>query len=225
MARRDSRSIHLLSEPAENEAEQKSVLELVEQAGREAAVLTALRNKAALRRNAPTTFLGVLAVLAGLTAFALANWAAVDGLSTTWPGWLAALVLAVAWLVVAAVAGLIFYRRSSMTLTEEEAEARLQATLAQLADAVAGLAQEQIAAAIMPFAGGMVKAGEGMIDATDDVLEAADEITDAIEERLPGGIVINRAVDIALVPGRFGVRVARSVLKIGGDEPAEPNSG
>jgi hypothetical protein len=97
MAGRDSRSIHVLSE-----TERKSVIELVEQASREAAVLTALRNNAALRRNAPTVLLGV-----------------------------------------------------------------------------------------------MVRAGEGMVDATGDVFEAADEITDALEERLPGGIVVNRAFDIA----------------------------
>jgi hypothetical protein len=124
MAGRDSRSIHVLSE-----TERKSVIELVEQASREAAVLTALRNNAALRRNAPTVLLGV-----------------------------------------------------------------------------------------------MVRAGEGMVDATGDVIEAADEITDALEERLPGGIVVNRAFDIALVPGKFGVRVARSVLKVGGQGPVGPNS-
>ena len=124
MAGRDSRSIHVLSE-----TERKSVIELVEQASREAAVLTALRNNAALRRNAPTVLLGV-----------------------------------------------------------------------------------------------MVRAGEGMVDATGDVFEAADEITDALEERLPGGIVVNRAFDIALVPGKFGVRVARSVLKVGGQGPVGPNS-
>jgi hypothetical protein len=124
MAGRDSRSIHVLSE-----TERKSVIELVEQASREAAVLTAPRNKAALRRNAPTVLLGV-----------------------------------------------------------------------------------------------MVRAGEGMVDATGDVIEAADEITDALEERLPGGIVVNRAFDIALVPGKFGVRVARSVLKVGGQGPVGPNS-
>jgi hypothetical protein len=126
--------------------------------------------------------------------------------------------------VVAAAAAVLVYRRTSMTFSEEEAEAQLRATLEELAEAVSGAAQEQIAAAIMPIAGGMVRAGEGMVDATGDVIEAADEITDALEERLPGGIVVNRAFDIALVPGKFGVRVARSVLKVGGQGPVGPNS-
>lgn len=168
--------------------------------------------------------LGVLVVTAGASAFVLANGAAVDALSTTWHGWRAPLALAVAWLVVAAAAAVLVYRRTSMTFSEEEAEAQLRATLEELAEAVSGAAREQIAAAIMPIAGGMVRAGEGMVDATGDVIEAADEITDALEERLPGGIVVNRAFDIALVPGKFGVRVARSVLRVGGQGPAEPNS-
>ncbi len=76
---------------------------------------------------------------------------------------------------------------------------------------------------ILPIAGGVVEAGEGMVDATDDVIEAADEITDALQERLPGGVVVNRAFDLVLVPGKFGVRVARVVLKVGQD-PGDPKS-
>jgi hypothetical protein len=61
----------------------------------------------------------------------------------------------------------------------------------------------------------MVEVGEGMVEATDEVVEAADEITDVIEETVPGGMVVNRAFDFALAPGRFGIRVARSAFSIG----------
>ena len=56
--------------------------------------------------------------------------------------------------------------------------------------------------------------GRAMVDATDEIIEKADEITDVIEERLPGGVVVNRAFDFVLMPGRFGVRVVRSVLSV-----------
>ena len=187
-------------------------------------MLATLRNKATIRRNAPTVILAALAVTAGVTAYVLVNWAAVDGLSTTWHGWRAPLALAVAWLLVAVVAAVLVYRRSSMTFSEAEAEAQLRATLEELAEAVAGAAREQIAAAILPIAGGVVEAGEEMVYATDDVIEAADEITDVLQARLPGGVVVNRAFDLVLVPGKFGVRVARVVLKVG-QEPGESKSG
>ncbi len=61
----------------------------------------------------------------------------------------------------------------------------------------------------------MVEVGEEMVDATDEVIEAADEITDVIEEEVPGGVVVNRAFDFALAPGRFGIRIVRSVLNLG----------
>ena len=57
-----------------------------------------------------------------------------------------------------------------------------------------------------------------MVDATDEIIEKADEITDVIEERLPGGVVVNRVFDFVLVPGRFGVRIARSVLSVDRNE-------
>ena len=65
----------------------------------------------------------------------------------------------------------------------------------------------------------MVDVGEDMVEATDEVLEAADEITDVVEEAVPGGVVVNRAVDFALAPGRFGVRVARTVFSLGRNTP------
>jgi hypothetical protein len=167
-----------------------------------------------------------------VTAFAFGNWAAFSALATAVSDWFAALILAAIWLAVAVLLGAFLLRgdRSrdwrrflakdvAETLPErqqalEEAEQTLRVRLDELADAIAGAAQERIAAAILPLAGGMVEVGEEMVDATDEVIEAADEITDVIEERVPGGVVVNRAVDFVLVPGRFGVRAARTVLKL-----------
>ena len=91
----------------------------------------------------------------------------------------------------------------------------MRETLEQLSDAIAHAAEDKLAAAILPLAGGMVEVGEEMVIATDDVIEAADEITDALEDRIPGGIVINRAVDIALAPGRYGIKIAKGALAHG----------
>ncbi len=52
-------------------------------------------------------------------------------------------------------------------------------------------------------------------------MDAADEIADALEDAVPGGGVIDRMVDIVLVPGRFSVRVTRTLLRRG-DRSAPP---
>jgi hypothetical protein len=121
------------------------------------------------------------------------------------------------WLVVAIAVGVVVLHRpvSVVELSPEEAEERFRATFDELTDAISRAAEQRVAGLLLPVAGGMVAAGEGMIEATDDVMEAADEITDALEERVPGGFVVNRVVDFALVPGRFGVRVLRIVLRTG----------
>jgi hypothetical protein len=181
--------------------------------------------------------LGSLAIVvaAAVTAFAFANWAAASALTTAVSDWFAALIMAAIWIAVAVLLAafllrgdrsLVSYRKrflakdAAETLPErqealEEAEQELRVQLDALADAIGAAAQERITAAILPLAGGMVEVGEEMVDATDEVIDAADEITDAIEERVPGGFAVNRAFDFALVPGRFGIRVARTVFKLG----------
>ena len=67
-----------------------------------------------------------------------------------------------------------------------------------------------MATAALPLAGGV--AG-GVVEAGDVLLEASDEIVDAIVEELPAGSVVNQIWDVALLPGRFGLRVATTVLK------------
>jgi hypothetical protein len=81
----------------------------------------------------------------------------------------------------------------------------MRESLERLARAVASQADEVVGAAVVPIAGGLVGAG-------DELIESADEITDAIEEAVPGGGVINWAADIALLPGRFCIKVVRIAL-------------
>jgi hypothetical protein len=222
-------------------ASRESVSERVEDVARAAATVAirgarvaADRNLTELRRAAVdlVAFAGV--VVACLTAFAFGNWAAASALTTAVRGWVAAVILAAGWIVVAAVLVAVLLRgeralpqswrrvsgrgpgdsvRSQQAF--DDAERAFRTALDSLADVIADAAERKIAAAILPLAGGMVAVGEEMVDATDEVIEAADEITDVIEERLPGGVVVNRAVDFALVPGRFGIRVARTVLNFG----------
>jgi hypothetical protein len=43
----------------------------------------------------------------------------------------------------------------------------------------------------------------------------ADELVEAMAEDLPGGGTVNQMWDVVLMPGRFGLRVATTVLKRG----------
>jgi hypothetical protein len=232
-----------VASPGES-VEGESVSELAEEVGRDAAALAFRRAQLELsdqapelRRTARALVVAGACLLAVLTAFVFANWAAASALSSPLPGWRAPLVLAAAWLGIGVVVSALWLRSERVPLrgwlraagtgetaarrrqAVEEAEQTLRQTLERLSDAIAEAAQERIAAAILPVAGGMVDVGEDMVEATDEVLEAADEITDAIEEEVPGGVVVNRAVDFALAPGRFGVRVARTVFSLGRNTP------
>ena len=225
---------------AGEENDRQPVAEVAEEVGRDAATLALRRAQLELAEQAPEVRrvafdLAAAAIcgLALLTAFVFGNWAVASALSSSLPGWQAPLVLAAAWAAIGLVAagllerrkhllgGLLADRTDTMRRRRaalEEAEHELRDTLGRLSDAIAQAAEDRIAAAILPLAGGMVEVGEGMVEATDDVVEAADEITDVVEETVPGGVVVNRAFDVALAPGRFGIRVARSAFKISRDE-------
>jgi len=225
---------------AEEENARQPVAEVAEEVGRDAATLAFRRAQLELAEQAPEVRraagdLGAAAActLALLTAFVFGNWAAESALSSSLPGWRAPLVLAAAWATIGLLAAGLLERRRHLLrglladrtdallrrrAALEEAEHELRDTLGQLSDAIGQAAEDRIAAAILPLAGGMVEVGEGMVDATDDVIDAADEITDVIEETVPGGVVVNRAVDVALAPGRFGIRVARTAFKLGQSE-------
>jgi hypothetical protein len=225
----------------EEETAPVPVSERAEQVARAAATLSMRGAELAAARRAPelrpvardVAGLAALA-LAGITAFGFANWAAASALSTTMADWAAALVLAAAWIAIGLLVAALFLRGGPLSrnwrrlvapaaadnLQERqdavgEAGRNLREAIDEFGEAVAQAAEQKIAAAVLPLAGGMVEVGEEMVDATDEIIEKADEITDVIEERLPGGIVVNRVVDFVLVPGRFGIRIARSVLKAG----------
>jgi hypothetical protein len=207
--------------PPEDETEE-SLTELVERLVRESSALAlyearlqASRHKPALTQTAQGVAAVVAVALVLLTAFALANAAAVLLLSPSIPDWLAALVLAAGWTLVGAVLALVLWRRARrMTVwnledaeqARAEAERAVRATLERLAPAIS----KEIALAAVPVAGDM--AG-GLVDVGGDMLEGADDLVEALTEDVPGGGVVNQIWDVVLMPGRFGIRVATTVLK------------
>ena len=207
--------------PEEAEAED-SVTELLQQLGREMATLVyyesrlaASRHERELRRAARdvVTVLGVVAAF--LTAFVLANASAVLALSTVLAGWLAALLLALAWAGVGALLGLALWARAKRVAgreqgTIEEARDRAEQAVRTTLERLAPVVTKEIAVAAVPTAGGIAEMGG-------DLIEGADDIVDSITDELPGGGVVNQVWDFVLAPGRFGIRVATTVLKR--DEP------
>jgi hypothetical protein len=147
------------------------------------------------------------------------------GLSTELAPWLAALVLAAIWIVVGGVL-LLSVRRARQWLSwillkappteaveelerERNADARAAlSTLEQLGPALAA----QIALAAVPDAGDVAS---GVIDAGGTVLEVSDEIVEVFTEQIPGGGMVNQVWDVALMPGRLGIKVATTVLRRG----------
>jgi hypothetical protein len=221
------------------EEERLGVTELAEQLGRDVGALlqrelelSAARNSPALRRTARTLVAWTAAGIAFATAFALANWAAVQALDAVLPGWAAPLVLAAAWAVLGgALAAAMLLRPgesagvgwwSVLTNGEgvvaecervrDEAQHVVHETLAELAAAVGREAEARIASAVVPIAGGIVDAGE-------DLVEAADEMLEDVVEDLPGGSLVGQAVDLVLLPGRWSLRIATTALK------GSPNGG
>ena len=214
--------------------EDESVSELVEQLGRDAsrlalheAALSASRRAPELRRAVLHVAAAVVCVLSFAAAFALANWAAVSGLSSILPTWLAALVLAVAWLAVGVVILVVLLARAGrasgiewwrmigsdrgeavdpLQASRDEAEQALRDTIERLAGALAEAVAAQVAAALGSLADEAADMGE-------DLLEASEDIVETIEEQVPGGGVVGQAIDVVLLPGRLGLRVATTVLR------------
>jgi Putative Actinobacterial Holin-X, holin superfamily III len=211
--------------------EDRSVTELFEQLGRELGVLALSEAQLEASRNAPEVRRGVAAVagaaiaaIALLTAFVFVNVAVVSGLSAAVPTWLAALLLAAAWMAVGGSLLLVFVARArrwrlwsvfARSSTEavagleqgrDDAVGAVRATLQLLGPAIA----VELASAAVPAAGDL--AG-GVVDMGDNLLDASDEIVEAIAAEVPAGGVVNQIWDVALMPGRFGLRVATTVLR------------
>jgi len=220
-------------EPSEQD-ESPSVTELVVQLGRDLSVLAlceaqllASRNLPEVRRAARDLAAALLVGAALATAFVFANVAAFEGLSTAVSGWVAALVLCAVWLAVGVsllaallvragrATGWRWWRVFRAGPTEptrdleqarEDAEQAVLDTLEQLAPAIT----VEIATAAVANAGDMA---EGVLDVGGDILEASDEFVEAIAEDLPAGGVVNQIWDVALMPGRYGLKVVTTVLK------------
>jgi hypothetical protein len=231
----------VIDEPEEakeepEEAEGDSVTELFVQLGHDLSVLafceahlTASRNMPEVRRAARDLAAALVAAVAFVTAFAFANVAVYFGLSSVVSPWLAAVILAVAWialggLLAAALAvraghatGWSWWRvfrggpkesLEDLERARDEAQEAVRATLEKLAPAIT----VEIASAAVPMAGDM--AG-GVVDVGEDLLEASDDMVEAIADDIPGGGVVNQMWDVVLMPGRVGLRVATTVLKRG----------
>jgi hypothetical protein len=218
--------------PADPAAEDdaRSVTALVEQLGRQIAVLLAREARLETQRNLPAarrTALELALVVAGAialsVAFVLANVAALDALARELPLWAAAMVLAGLW----AAVGLLLllgtwgrlrrHWRPALAARPADAVAELEQSRDEAIDDVRGTLERlgpaltiEMAAAVVPSAGDV--AG-GIVEAGDALLDASDGIVEAITGDLPAGSVVNQIWDVALMPGRFGLRVVTTVLR------------
>jgi hypothetical protein len=157
----------------------------------------------------------VVAALAFLAAFVLANAAALDALSTALSDWAAALVLGAVWAAIGAALALFLRARARRVtgwnaedaeLARAEAEQAVRATLERLSP----LVTREIALATVPMAGDVAS---GVVDAGGELIENADDIVEAMTQGVPGSRVVNQMWDVVLMPGRLGIRVATTVLK------------
>ena len=214
-----------------------SLTELLVELGRDVSVLAfcegqlaAARTLPQVRRAARDLASAVVAALAFLTAFVFANVAALDGLTEVMSTWLAALVLCLVWVAVASALVLALMVRAGhvtgwrwwrvfrggkeesledLERARADAEQAVRETLERLAPAMT----VEIATASVGMAGDV--AGD-VVEAGEDLLENSEEIVEAIAEDLPGGGVVRQVWSVVLVPGRFGIRVATTVLRRGG---------
>ena len=234
-------------EDANDDPEGAPLSDLAEEVGRATTILVrrelelvAARNAPAVGRAGRDVALAVGAGIAFAAAFALANWAAVVALSNALPNWLAPLVLAAAWCVLAATLlvtlrpryrGLRPWIGDSRDLVSDREQARDEAAagLREAVDVLAGAAADealaQIRDAVVPATDDIFDAGEEVLDVGEDVLDAADELTDSLEDDVPAGSLVNGALDFALYPGRLSIRIARVALgrgpAAGVDEPTD----
>jgi hypothetical protein len=235
---------------AEGEAEEAEqadpdTSDLLEKVGRNASTLvmrevqlTTSRHIPELARAARDLTAVVAVVAAFVTAFALANWAIVEALFPSLPGWRAPLVLAAIWVGVGVLLAILLLVRTgrltgwhwwkgitsdpdeavrSREQARDDAEAALRESLKEFAAAVARDAGVLVTTAIVPLGGGAAaEAGEKVIDAVDDV-------TDAIEEKVPGGGVINKVATLALKPGRYALGALKREDSDDDQPDAEPD--
>ena len=231
-------------EAEEAEAAEPDTSDLLEKVGRNASTLvlrevqlTTSRHIPELARAARDLTAVVAVVVAFATAFALANWAIVEALSPSLPGWRAPLVLMAIWVGVGVLLTVLLLARTGQLTgwqhwwrdftsdpdeavrgreeARDDAETALRESLKEFAAAVARDAGVLVTTAIVPLGENAVEAGEKVIDAVDDV-------TDTIEEKVPGGSVINKMATLALKPGRYALgALKRDDADSDDDEPGD----
>ena len=211
-----------------------SLTELLEKVGRDTttlgvreAQLRAARNMPEVRRAIREAMGALIVVAALLAAFVFLNVAAFDGLTQVMAPWLAGLVLAAIWLLVAGclLFGVLERARRwllwiAFTSPPKEALEELEARRDEAAETVRDTMERlgpviavQIATAAIPSAGHFAT---GVVDAGDSLLEASDDLVEGIVDDLPGGGVVSEVWDVVLIPDpRFGMRVATTVLRRG----------
>jgi hypothetical protein len=227
-------------EEAEGGEDGPSLTELLEQLGRDLSELgmretqlEAARNMPEVRRAAHDIAGALVVVIAALTAFAFVNVAVMDGLSKVLDPWVAALLLAAFWIAVAGVLLFGFLGRARQWLLwivlkappkqaveelERERDTAAKAALRTLERVGPALAV-QVAMAAVPDAGDVAS---GVVEIGGSVLEVSDEIVEVFADQVPAGGVVNQVWDVALMPGRLGIKVATTVLRRG--RPADERS-
>ena len=223
-------------EPESSDGDESSLTDLVEQLARDTSRLTlheaalgASRHVPELRRVALWAGLALAVAFSFVAAFALANWAAVAGLSAWLPTWLAALVLATAWTMLGVALLLVArsrLRRGStgvwvrlfgddrldaiarIQASRAEAEQAVRDSLERVGAALAAASAAQLTAAVLPLADSV----------GDELLEMSGDAVEEVVESIPGSGAIGQVVNVVLLPGRVGLWAVTAVFR-GGSVP------
>ena len=197
--------------------------------------LAAAAHRRELRRWAVDVAGPAAVALALLTAFGLANAAAARGAvggavrlgrsARPRRGWavVAGLLALGIWMRGEHGRGLRWWR--ALTGTPEQAledvrrardraEQEVRATLERLVPALSAQAATAVVPVASAVASGMATGmAGGVVDVGGDLIEGSDDLVESITESVPGGGIVNQIWDVVLGPGRFGVRVATTVLQ------------
>jgi hypothetical protein len=205
--------------------------------------LAAASHKRELRRLAVDVAGPLAIALTLLTAFGLANVAGVLAVSSVLSPWAAALTLAAAWIAVAALLvvtvwfrgehgkGLRWWRALTGGADEGSKQLRAARDLAEQAvretfERLAPELSKETVVAVVPLASAVAAevagdvaaevegdaAGE-VVDVGRDLLEGSEDLVERMVEDVPGGGIIDQVWNVALMPGRAGIRIVATVLR------------
>jgi hypothetical protein len=92
--------------------------------------------------------------------------------------------------------------------------ATLERLVPELSKEVAAAAVPMASAVATGMATGMATEVAGSaVDVGSDLIEGSDELVESITVEMPGGGLVNQVWDVVLTPGRWGVKVATTVLR------------